>query len=183
MFLTTNVNLINTLPILKLSFFRNEISIVSQTFLIKNILKILKYHINYQFKVLTCISGVDYPENYYRFSIVYELLSLKFNKRIRLKILLDEITPVDSVDDIFINAHWWECEIWDMFGVYFIGENEIVRLLTDYGFLGYPLRKDFPLSGYIELRYNATKSRVVYEHLELAQEYRTFDFLSPWENV
>ena len=125
---------------------------------------------------------MDYPENLYRFQIVYELLSVKFNSRIRFKVLTDELTPLNSVEKIFSAASWWECEIWDMFGVFFLNQHNLVRLLTDYGFQGYPLRKDFPLSGFTELRYNITKNRVVYENIELAQEYRTFEFISPWEN-
>jgi len=124
---------------------------------------------------------VDYPENFYRFQIVYELLSLKFNSRLRLKILVDELIPINSIEKIFSGASWWECEIWDMFGVFFLNQHNLTRLLTDYGFQGYPLRKDFPLSGFSESRYNTTKNRVVYENVELAQEYRTFECLSPWE--
>ena len=152
-----------------------------QTNLLTKILSVLKNHFNYQFKILTCISGVDYPENFYRFQVVYELLSIKYNSRIRVKILVDEFIPVDSVEKIYSGSSWWESEIWDMFGVFFLNQKNLTRLLTDYGFQGYPLRKDFPLSGFIEARYNSIKNRVVYEKIELAQEYRTFEFLSPWE--
>jgi NADH/F420H2 dehydrogenase subunit C len=143
---------------------------------------VLKNHFKYQFKILTCISGIDYPENSYRFQIVYELLSIKYNSRIRLKVLIDELTPMNSVEKVFPCANWWECEIWDMFGVFFRRHPNLTRLLTDYGFHGHPLRKDFPLSGFIESRYNVNKNRVAYENLELTQEYRTFEFISPWEN-
>jgi NADH:ubiquinone oxidoreductase subunit C len=125
---------------------------------------------------------VDYPENLYRFQVVYELLSIKFNARLRIKILINELIPVNSIEKIFPAATWWECEVWDMFGIFFINQFNLTRLLTDYGFQGYPLRKDFPLSGFTETRYNAIKNRVIYENIELAQEYRTFDFISPWEN-
>lgn len=181
MLILTNSNIINVLPVLKLNLYRTELSLLIQTHLLKNILKVLKYHMCYQFNILTCISGVDYPKNSLRFFLVYELLSIKFNTRLRVKIALDEITPMDSISDIMPGAYWWECEIWDMFGIFFFGKNETVRLLTDYGFRGHPLRKDFPLSGYLELKYNSVKNRVVYENVELAQEYRTFDFISPWE--
>jgi NADH-quinone oxidoreductase subunit C len=178
--LLINSSIINILPILKLNLYRTELSFVVQTYIFKKILNIFKNHISYQFKILTCISGVDYPNNLFRFSLVYELLSLKFNSRIRLKIMLDEITPMDSIENIMPCAYWWECEIWDMFGVFFLGEHETIRLLTDYGFHGHPLRKDFPLSGHLELKYNSIKNKVMYENVELAQEYRTFDFISPW---
>lgn len=183
MFLLINSSLLNILPILKLNLYRTEISFFVQAHLFKTILSVLKHHIHYQFKILTCISGVDCPNNVFRFFLVYELLSLKFNTRIRLKIFIDDISPVTSIENLFPSAYWWECEIWDMFGVFFLGDNETVRLLTDYGFYGYPLRKDFPLSGYIELKYSYTKNRVLYENVELAQEYRTFDFISPWEKA
>ena len=180
--LLTNENLIKILPIVRFELYNKESCFLISTHLLKETLIILKNHFKYQFKILTCVSGVDYPENLYRFQIVYELLSVKFNSRIRIKVLTDELTPLNSVEKIFSAASWWECEIWDMFGVFFLNQHNLVRLLTDYGFQGYPLRKDFPLSGFTELRYNITKNRVVYENIELAQEYRTFEFISPWEN-
>ena len=175
-------NIIKILPIARFELYNKENSFLVQSNLIVEILTILKNHFKYQFKVLTCISGVDYPENLYRFQVVYELLSIKFNSRVRIKVLVDELTPVNSVEKVFPAATWWECEIWDMFGVFFLDQYNLTRLLTDYGFQGYPLRKDFPLSGFTESRYNVTKNRVVYENIELAQEYRTFEFISPWEN-
>jgi NADH/F420H2 dehydrogenase subunit C len=180
--LLTCENIIKILPIVRFELYNKESSFLIQTNLLNDIVTIFKNHFKYQFKVLTCISGVDYPENLYRFQIVYELLSIKYNSRIRLKVLVDELTPVNSIEKIFPAATWWECEIWDMFGVFFLNQHNLTRLLTDYGFQGYPLRKDFPLSGFTESRYNSTKNRVVYENLELAQEYRTFEFMSPWEN-
>lgn len=170
------------LPIVRFELYRTESGFLIQTNLIVEILTILKNHFNYQFKILTCISGIDYPENLYRFKLVYEILSIKFNTRLRLKILVDDLTPINSIEKVFSAAPWWECEIWDMFGVFFLDQDNLTRLLTDYGFQGYPLRKDFPLSGFTESRYNVIKSRVTYENLELAQEYRTFEFISPWEN-
>lgn len=180
--LLTCENIIKILPIVRFELYNKESSFLIQTNLLNEILTIFKNHFKYQFKVLTCISGVDYPENLYRFQVVYELLSIKYNSRIRLKVLVDELTPVNSIEKIFSAATWWECEIWDMFGIFFLNQYNLTRLLTDYGFQGYPLRKDFPLSGFTESRYNSTKNRVVYENLELAQEYRTFEFISPWEN-
>jgi len=180
--LLTCENIIKVLPIVRFELYNKESSLLIQTNLLNDVILIFKNHFKYQFKVLTCISGVDYPENLYRFQVVYELLSIKYNSRIRIKILIDELTPVNSIEKIFPAASWWECEVWDMFGIFFFNQNNLTRLLTDYGFQGYPLRKDFPLSGFIEARYNVTKGRVVYENLELAQEYRTFEFISPWEN-
>lgn len=176
-------NLAKVIPIIKLELFGNQYSILVKTSQIKDILLIFKNHYNYQFKVLTCISGVDYPDKLYRFSLVYELLSIKFNSRLRVKIVTDEITPVLTVETVFSGATWWECEIWDMFGVFFLDQQNITRLLTDYGFQGYPLRKDFPLTGFVESRYSIAQNRVVYEDIELAQEYRIFDYMSPWENL
>jgi NADH/F420H2 dehydrogenase subunit C len=180
--LLTCENMIKILPIVRFELYKEETSFLIQTNLLTEILTIFKNHFKYQFKVLTCISGVDYPENLYRFQLVYELLSIKYNSRIRVKVLVDELLPINSVEKVFSGASWWECEIWDMFGVFFLNHSNLTRLLTDYGFQGYPLRKDFPLSGFTESRYNVIKNRVVYENIELAQEYRTFDFSSPWEN-
>ena len=175
-------NIIKILPIIRLELYNKESSFFISNNLLNEILIIFKNHFKYQFKVLTCISGVDYPEKLYRFQIVYELLTIKFNSRLRLKVLVSELNPINSIEKIFLGASWWECEIWDMFGVFFTDQKNLTRLLTDYGFQGYPLRKDFPLSGFTESRYNILKNRVVYEKIELAQEYRTFQFLSPWEN-
>jgi NADH/F420H2 dehydrogenase subunit C len=180
--LLTCENMIKILPIVRFELYKEETSFLIQTNLLTEILTIFKNHFKYQFKVLTCISGVDYPENLYRFQLVYELLSIKYNSRIRVKVLVDELLPIKSVEKVFSGASWWECEIWDMFGVFFLNHSNLTRLLTDYGFQGYPLRKDFPLSGFTESRYNVIKNRVVYENIELAQEYRTFDFSSPWDN-
>ncbi len=150
------------------------------------ILKVLKYlrdDANCQFSTLCDICGVDYPEESERFEVVYNLLSMVHNTRIRVKIRTDEDTPVDSATTLFKSANWWEREAWDMFGIAFIGHPDLRRILTDYGFEGHPLRKDFPLTGYVELRYDDEQKRVVYEPVKLTQEFRTFDFLSPWEGV
>ena len=175
-------NILNILPIVRFDLYHRENSFLIKANLLVFITTFAKTHFKYRFDILTCISGVDYPNNLYRFNIVYELLSLKFNSRVRFKILADELIPVDSIEKVFPAATWWECEIWDMFGVFFSNQYNLTRLLTDYGFQGFPLRKDFPLSGFLEIRYNTIKKRVVYENLNLAQEYRTFDFISPWED-
>jgi NADH:ubiquinone oxidoreductase subunit C len=177
----TSESILKILPIVRTELYTKDCCLLVKTNLLPEILTIFKNHFKYQFKILTCISGVDYPENLYRFQVVYELLSIKYNSRLRIKIFLNELTPMSSVEKIFSGATWWECEIWDMFGIFFYNQSNLVRLLTDYGFQGYPLRKDFPLTGFIESRYNLTKNRVVYENLELAQEYRVFDAIAPWD--
>ena len=147
-------------------------------------LEILKKHTNTQYTCLSSVSGVDYPERSRRFEVSYDLLSIKFNSRIRVKTFVDELTPLESSVSIFPGATWWEREVWDMFGVFFDKNSEIKRILTDYGFEGHPLRKDFPLSGYVESRYDDSTKRVVCEPLENAQEFRSFDFSSGWsENL
>jgi len=171
------------LPIIRFYVYFFDFCLLIQTNLLKSFVRFLKNHFKSQFKILTCISGVDYPKKLFRFSIVYELLSIKYNNRFRLKVFLDELVPINSVENDYSGAYWWECEIWDMFGVYFLGEKQMTRLLTDYGFFGYPLRKDFPLSGFLETRYNLIKNRVVYENVELSQQYRSFNFISPWSNL
>lgn len=147
------------------------------------VLNFLKYNSNLQYKILTAISGVDFPYRKRRFEVVYELLSLRFNSRIRVKTFVDEITPLTSSVSVFSCSTWWEREIWDLLGVFFEENDEIKRLLTDYGFEGHPLRKDFPLSGYVESRYNDKLKRVVCEPLEHAQEFRSFDFSSGWSST
>lgn len=127
--------------------------------------------------------GVDYPENPERFEVDYCLLSLSNNRRIRVKLATDAETPVPSVVGVWPVAGWLEREIWDLYGVLFDGNPDLRRILTDYGFQGHPFRKDFPLTGYVELRYSETHKRVVYEPVKLAQEFRSFDFLSPWEGA
>ena len=150
---------------------------------ILEVLKVLRDDANCQFKQLVDVCGVDYPEKETRFAVVYNLLSLTHNLRIRIKIWTDEDTPVPSACELFSSANWWEREVWDLYGIYFSGHPDLRRILTDYGFEGHPLRKDFPLTGYVEMRYDDEQKRVVYEPVKLTQEFRTFDFLSPWEGV
>lgn len=175
-------NLLLLFPIIKLEIFNQEPCLLVKTNLSNKVLFLLKNHFKYQFKILTCVSGIDEPKNLYRFKVVYELLSIKFNTRIRIKFLADELMLINSAELVFPNANWWESEVWDMFGIFFSNHSNLVRLLTDYGFEGYPLRKDFPLNGFYESRYSQIKSRVIYGNIELCQEYRTFEFPSPWEN-
>ncbi len=148
---------------------------------IAEVLTLLRDNARCQFEVLIDICGVDYPEREKRFDVVYHLLSPRLNQRIRVKIATDEATPVPSVVDIFPAANWYEREAYDMYGILFSGHPDLRRLLTDYGFQGYPLRKDFPLTGHVEVRYDDALKRVVYEPVKLTQEFRTFDFESPWE--
>ncbi|MEP9378033.1 NADH-quinone oxidoreductase subunit C [Aquabacter sp. CN5-332] len=135
------------------------------------------------FACMIDICGVDYPARENRFDVVYHLLSMKQNLRIRLKVETDETTTVPSICSVYAGANWFEREAYDMYGILFTGHPELRRLLTDYGFDGHPLRKDFPLTGFVEVRYDDEAKRVVYEPVRLAQEFRNFDFLSPWEGV
>ena len=134
-----------------------------------------------RFHQLTDLCGVDYPGQEKRFTVVYHLLSTATNQRIRVKLVTDENTPVPSLVSLYPAAGWYERECWDLYGVYFAGNPDLRRILTDYGFDGHPLRKDFPLTGYVEMRYDDEAKRVVYEPVKLQQEFRSFDYPSPWE--
>ncbi len=160
-----------------------ELSLDARAESIVRVLTLLRDDVNCRFKQLVDICGVDYPEREPRFEVVYNLLSLTNNNRIRVKVRTDEDTPVPTVTGVFSAANWWEREAWDLFGIYFSDHPDLRRILTDYGFEGHPLRKDFPLTGYKEIRYDDEKKRVVYEPVQLTQEFRSFDFLSPWEGV
>ena len=135
------------------------------------------------FQTLIDICGVDYPERVERFDVVYHLLSMRKNMRIRLKITTDEKIPVQSIAKLWPCADWFEREAFDMYGILFDGHPDLRRLLTDYGFQGYPLRKEFPLTGFVEVRYDDAQQRVIYEPVTLTQEFRNFDFVSPWEGM
>ena len=150
---------------------------------IAKLLVFLRDDVNCQFKQLMDICGVDYPERHQRFEVVYNLLSLVHNNRVTVKVMLEDNSSIPSVSKVFSSADWWEREIWDLFGIFFSGHPDLRRILTDYGFDGHPLRKDFPLTGYVEVRYDDAQKRVVYEPVKLTQEYRDFDFLSPWEGM
>ena len=133
------------------------------------------------FAQLADICGVDWPEREKRFDVVYNLLSLANNQRVRVKVATDEATPVPSAAAVFSSATWFERETYDLYGVWFADHPDLRRILTDYGFEGHPLRKDFPLTGFVEMRWDDVQKRVIYEPVKLAQEFRRFDFLSPWE--
>ncbi len=135
------------------------------------------------FAMLVDLCGVDYPEREQRFEVVYNLLSLRHNRRVRVKLPVDESTAVPSATGLFSAAGWFEREAWDLYGIYFADHADLRRLLTDYGFEGHPLRKDFPLTGYVEVRYDEEQKRVIYDRVKLTQDFRTFDFLSPWEGM
>ena len=147
------------------------------------VLKFLRDDLGCAFSVLCDICGVDYPDRPLRFELVYNLLSMRLNQRIRLKLETDEAHPVPSAVALFSSAGWWEREAWDLFGIYFADNPDLRRILTDYGFEGHPLRKDFPLTGYVEMRYDEDQKAVIYEPVRLQQEFRNFDFLSPWEGI
>jgi NADH-quinone oxidoreductase subunit C len=160
---------------------RDELTITVPRAAIVKVLTHLRDDQNCRFKLLVDISGVDYPDREQRFEVAYHLLSLSHNLRLRVKVETDEETPVPSVTQVYSNANWYEREIWDMFGVFFSDHPDLRRILTDYGFDGHPFRKDFPLTGYVEVRYDDEQKRVVYEPVKLTQEFRRFDFVSPWE--
>ena len=162
---------------------RGELMLNVRRDAIARVLSFLNTDAHCLFQMLVDICGVDYPEREERFEIVYNLLSLKHNVRIRVKVTTDEATPVPSVSHIYPTAGWFEREAWDLYGVFFTEHQDLRRILTDYGFDGHPLRKDFPLTGYVEVRYDDELRRVVYEPVKLVQEFRSFDFLSPWEGM
>jgi NADH dehydrogenase (ubiquinone) Fe-S protein 3 len=171
--------LTKALPLYCLQILDNEILGSTQPNHILYVLLFLRDHLNCQFKILSMIAGADFPEKQNRFEISYELLSIQYNNRIRIKTLIEEAYSVQSIISIYNSANWWEREIWDMFGVFFFNHPDLRRILTDYGFEGYPLRKDFPLIGYVETRYDDNIKRVVCEPLEIAQEFRYFHYESP----
>ena len=159
----------------------DEVSITVRRESIVDVLRTLRDQFEYQ--QLMEIAGVDYPSRPERFEVVYHLLSLTRNHRIRVRVTTDEEQPVPSVTGLWPVAGWLEREGFDLFGVLFDGNDDLRRILTDYGFRGHPFRKDFPLSGYVEMRYSEEQKRVVYEPVQLAQDFRAFDFLSPWEGA
>jgi NADH dehydrogenase (ubiquinone) Fe-S protein 3 len=167
-------------PIQNVKLMDNDIIFVVKEIDILNILYFLKVNNNCLFNCLTAISGVDYLERFNRFEIVYEVLSLSYNRRLRIKVFVDSNSSIQSICSLYKAANWWEREIWDMFGVFFKSHPDLRRILTDYGFKGHPLRKDFPLSGYIEVFYDEKLKRVVSYDIELPQEFRYFEFKSPW---
>jgi NADH-quinone oxidoreductase subunit C len=160
-----------------------ELTIEARASQVVKVLRFLRDDPTCRFSVLIDICGVDYPSRKKRFEVVYHLLSMHQNHRIRVKVPTDEDTMVPSVVEIFANANWYEREAFDMFGIMFSDHPDLRRILTDYGFSGHPLRKDFPLTGFVEVRYDDEQKRIVHEPVELAQEFRSFDFMSPWEGA
>jgi len=160
-----------------------ELTLLAERDHILNLLRFLRDDQQCNFEMLIDICGVDYPERSERFEVVYHLLSMRMNHRIRVRIRTDEETAVPSSVPLWPAANWFEREAFDMYGIQFADHPDLRRILTDYGFEGWPLRKDFPLTGHYEVRYDDLEKRVIYEPVKLAQEYRNFDFLSPWEGM
>ncbi len=159
---------------------KNEIIIYTSHKNMYELASFLSLHTNALYKAVPDMTAIDYPENKERFEVLYNLLSTTFQHRIRIKTVIDEMTPVPSLTGIFNGVNWMERETWDMFGIYFYNHPDLRRILTDYGFEGFPLTKNFPLSGYMEVRYDDEQKRVVNEPLEMTQEFRSFDMVSPW---
>ena len=162
-------------------FVNDELVIYANSDDICKVLQFLRDDLECAFTTLIDLCGVDYPHRQFRFEVVYVLLSIRQNNRARVKISIEDQEIVSSVTDLFSSAGWYEREVWDMYGILFSGNNDLRRILTDYGFEGHPQRKDFPLTGYVELRYDDEQKRVVYESVKLTQDFRNFDYLSPWE--
>lgn len=159
----------------------SELVVRARRDMLRPLMLMLRTDRRFAFEQVVDICGVDWPERAERFDVVYNLLSLSLNQRLRVIIATDAATPVPTVSDIWPAATWYEREAWDMYGIAFEGLADMRRLLTDYGFQGHPLRKDFPLTGHVEVRYDEARKQVVYEPVQLTQDYRSFDFLSPWE--
>ena len=162
---------------------RDELTIEVHADRIQRVLTYLRDDSECKFKTLVDITGVDWPDREPRFDVVYHLLSMHLNQRIRVKAAVPEGGTIPTVTGVFSAAGWQERELWDMFGIPVTGNPDLRRILSDYGFQGHPLRKDFPLTGFVELRYDEEQKRVVYEPVKLTQEFRNFDFLSPWEGA
>jgi NADH-quinone oxidoreductase subunit C len=169
--------------VLSYSVVHGDLGVKAQAGRIVELLTLLRDSPEFRFQQLVDITAVDYPERVRRFDVVYHLLSLTKNVRVRINIETDEDTPVASAVPAYPAADWFEREVFDMFGVFFTGHPDLRRILTDYGFHGHPLRKDFPMTGYVEVRWDEALKRVVYEPVKLPQEFRRFDFLSPWEGA
>lgn len=160
-----------------------ELTVMAPVEKVPDVLRFLKSDARCLFDCFTDITAADYPGREHRFEVIYHLLSPRQNLRIRIKTEVDEETPVPSIVDLFPAADWYEREVFDLYGVLFSDHPDLRRILTDYGFQGYPMRKDFPLTGFVEVRYDEDQKRVVYQPVKLAQEFRTFDALSPWEGA
>lgn len=161
----------------------DELTLYSQADALLALMRFLRDDEELQFRQLIDLCGVDYPTRAQRFEVVYHLLSLHQNIRVRVTVETDETTPVPSLTPVFLNADWYEREAFDLYGILFSGHPDLRRILTDYNFTGHPMRKDFPTTGYVEVRFDAEQGQVVYEPVKLDQQYRKFDFLSPWEGI
>jgi len=167
----------------KYVFEKDELVVYTTPKSLDRVLHFLRDDKETRFEILVDVTAVDYPERAQRFDVVYTLLSMKQNHRIRVKIAANEETLIPTVTSIYSSSGWFEREVWDMYGIMFDGHPDLRRILTDYGFEGHPQRKDFPLTGYVELRYDEELKRVVYEPVKLTQDFRNFDYLSPWEGM
>jgi len=167
----------------RVSVVKDELTVYIAPSAVVPVMTFLRDHTQTQFKQCMDVCGVDYPTRPNRFEVVYHLMSIRHNARVRVKTYTDEVTAVPSVTPIWIAANWFEREAYDMYGIFFSDHPDLRRILTDYGFEGHPLRKDFPLTGYVEVRYDEEKKRVVAEPLELSQQFRNFDYSSAWEMV
>ena len=174
-----------TLPgeIVEWTIAHDEVTIEVDAEILVKILTFLRDDSNCLYKQLIDLCGADYPERDRRFDVVYNLLSLSHNQRIRVKVKVGEDEHVPSVSEVYPSAGWYEREAWDLYGILFAGHLDLRRILTDYGFEGHPLRKDFPLTGFVEVRYDEEQKRVIYEPVSLTQDFRNFDFMSPWEGA
>jgi NADH-quinone oxidoreductase subunit C len=180
---TVGQMLVNTRPgsILGYSVAYGELTLQAKAQDIVEVVTLLRDDPRCEFVAFTDVTAVDWPQREKRFDVVYHLLSPTKNMRVRVKIETDESTPVASIIDVFPGANWYEREVYDLYGILFTGHPDLRRILSDYGFEGHPLRKDFPLTGYVEVRWDDEQKRIVYEPVRLEQEFRNFDFLSPWE--
>ena len=183
-FIRLGTSISQKLPCLIKSFVyaNGELTLNVDSSSLSKVLFFLKYHTNLQYKVLVDMTAVDYPTRPNRFDVVYHLLSIKYNTRIRVKTVINELDSIESTTNLYSSAGWAEREVWDMFGILFLNHKDLRRILTDYGFEGFPLRKDFPLSGYIAVRYDEFTKIVVCEPIEHAQEFRSFDLQTPWNS-
>jgi len=177
------INAANSGAVLGADVAYGELMVTIEASAVTKLLTFLRDDQNCQFKQLVDVTAVDYPDREARFTVVYNLLSLRHNQRVRVKIAVAEGATLASVVGVFSSANWLEREVWDLFGIAFSGHPDLRRILTDYGFEGHPLRKDFPLTGHVEVRYDEAQKRVVYEPVKLTQEFRDFDFMSPWEGM
>jgi len=175
-----NKYLLNNLPILSCTQKKNDLFLQISSKNVKQVFTFMKYNTNCQYKSLIDICAVDLPFSFNRFNLIYNILSIKYNSRIFITVNINELDEVFSLKNIYLNSSWMEREIWDMFGIIFFNHGDLRRLLTDYGFEGHPLRKDFPLNGFIEINYDVIKKRIVYIPSNLSKKFNNYNFSSPW---